>query len=247
MKVRLLTILLILPFITFGQLTLAGRVTVCNDFKKNITIKGKLSYTSHQNRKKNSIKRNIDTLQVDIFIYRLDSLITISETDFKGYFNLTLPEEGSYKLRFELLNKIYKDTIIRIQSPLTNVDVCLSDSALHNHHLRKIPFDSIRAKKDIEDGTIILVTLISNQSSGSRTYLVGALSNEEKESIERKFGFKHSFIALDGIDQYYLDQRQREYNDIVYNYLDKINSGDSKRLINDDLIKIIKKKRDIKN
>ena len=188
---------------TLGQINVSGQVTLCDDFKKTISIKGKLSYTYRTDKKKRVLAKEIDTLKASIFIFRLDTLIRTEKTDHKGYFNLEFSEKDIYKIKFELMSKVYKDTVINLQSTIDKVKICLSDSGLHNHFLRKIPYDSMQAKKDILDDTIRLVTLISREFSGCRINILDYLSPEEKGVIETKFGFKYTYFVFDKIGQNY--------------------------------------------
>jgi hypothetical protein len=146
-----------------------------------------------------------------------------------------MPEINIYRLKFQLIGIIYKDTVINLQSDIDNIKICLSDSGLHNYYLKKIPYDSIRAKMDIKNDSIKIMTLASNIFYGCRLNFLDYLSEEEKRKIEKKFGFVYSYESFDRIDQYYLDQRQKEYNDIVYKYLDDKLNGNSRELISKEI------------
>ena len=112
--------------------------------------------------------------------------------------------------------------------------------------MRQIPYDSTRAKKDIKNDSIKIITLVSN-ISGSRISYIDYLSQEEKQIIERKFGLIYSYASFDRINQTYLDQRQKEYNDIVYKYLDNKLNGDSRQLINREIYYLVQEKRNKQN
>lgn len=237
-----ISLLLLMPFVAVGQVNVSGKVILCDDFQKGLTIKGVLSYTHHREKKKRPYKSEIDTLQATISVYRMDSLILREYTSHKGQFKLTLPEKATYRLKFSLTGMIYRDTVMDIQMDQSNIQICLSDSAIHNYYLRKIPFDSTRAKKDIQNDTIRIINLFATDISGCRLSLLEYLSMEEKETIENKFGFRFSYFGFSKISPFYLDKRQKEYNDVVYSYLDKKLKGDSRRLILDEVYQIIKKK-----
>jgi len=226
---------------------MSGQVTLYDDFQKNISVKAKLSYTYRTDRKGRVLEKNIDPLRASILIFRLDTLVATEKTDYRGHFNLSLSEKDIYRIKFELMSKVYKDTVINLQASVSKVNICLSDSGLHNYYLRKVPYDSIRAKTDILNDTIRIVELISTEFSGCRLKLLYYLSLEEKESIENKFGFKYTSFVIDKISQNYLDQREREYNAMVYKYLDKKVNGDSNDSIEGEIFRVIHEKRKKQN
>jgi hypothetical protein len=188
----------------------------------------------------------VDTLKVHLYIYHLDSLIKTEETDARGNFDFELPDKGPYKVRFSLIGKIYRDTLLNTQQDVKNMKVCLADSGFHNYYLRQIPFDSLKAKRDILNDTIRIVSLISKQYSGCRLSYLQYLSAENITLIEKQFGFTYNYFELD-FNQGYLDQRQNEYNRVVYNYLDKQLNGDSFKLIRDKIIELAKLQRAERN
>lgn len=244
---RLLIILLIIPLVTKGQLSISGQVTLCGDFKKTISIPGKLSYSYKKDKKNRVLNKSIDTLQATIYVYKLDSLLRTEKTNHKGQFNLTLVEKDIYRLKFQLMNRVYKDTVINLQSTVDKIKICLSDSGLHNYFLRQIPYDSVKAKNDISNDTIRIISLISKSFSGCRLNLLDYLSDEEKGTIEKKYGFTYEYFVFDKTSQNYLDQRQREYNDIVYKYLDRKFSMSSKRLIDKEILNLAYRKKSKEN
>jgi tetratricopeptide (TPR) repeat protein len=82
----------------------------------------------------------------------------------------------------------------------------------------KIPYDSLVAKTDIENGIVRIVNL---SCSGQVE-----ISPEEIEQIESRFGFQFYYDCLE-LPYEYLVIKQKEYNRIVYKYLDSLYNIDS--------------------
>jgi hypothetical protein len=74
--------------------------------------------------------------------------------------------------------------------------------------------------------------------------LIHALSNEDLDAIESKFGFNFEYYNLGNINQVYLDRREGEYNNVMYRYLDQKLNGNSKKLINEEILTRFLKKKD---
>jgi len=87
------------------------------------------------------------------------------------------------------------------------------------------------------------VTLVATDFAGCRILYLDYLTPEEKGIIENEFGFKFRYFYFEKIPQHYLDQRQQEYNSIVYNYLDQKVNGDSHSLIKKRIMSLIREKR----
>ncbi len=98
--------------------------------------------------------------------------------------------------------------------------------------LSKIPYDAERAERDIENGEIRVIQLLS-------LYTIEDYFSEpyEIEYVEKKYGFRFHYEQLD-IFQNYLDIKQRAYNQVVYTYLDEQCNCDSKSQIFGDLRKM---------
>jgi hypothetical protein len=105
--------------------------------------------------------------------------------------------------------------------------------------LNLIPFDSAKAQQDIQLDTIRIITLASDTRGNKHGFSV-YLSPDQIKNIEAKFGVAFRFFNFTQIPQYYLDIRESEYNRQVYQYLDKKLSGDSRQMINDEMIKLAK-------
>ena len=93
----------------------------------------------------------------------------------------------------------------------------------------KIPYDSLVAKTDIENGTVRIVSLICSGQV--------EISSEEIEQIETRFGFKFYYDCLE-FPYEYLVIKQKEYNTIVYMYLDSLYNIDSEAEISTEQVRV---------
>jgi hypothetical protein len=249
-RVAFSTLILAICFATTGwaQVTVSGRISLCNNFEKNISVQHKLSYTYPKRKKGQRVAPVVDTLQADILTFSGDdSLITKNSSDTKGRFTIIVPNPGTYKIRFSIMKYLYRDTLIDVRKNLSQLNICVSDSGLHNYYLRQIGFDSIRAEHDLLNDTVRIITLIS-QSARCRISILDMLSHEEKKSIEDQFGFHYQFFSFsEKIPQKYCDQRETEYNSTIFKHLDHKHNGNSAQMINAKILQIIRKRRAQKN
>ena len=245
MKVmRFFVILLMIPTIASAQVSVSGRVELCEGFLTTLSIPGKLTFKEGKRRKSKHVERTLDTLLASFDVFQNDELKKQYLTDARGNFIFYADSNSSYKLRFRLHSLIYTETVLYTQTDdISDLTVCLSDTSWHNHFLRKIPFDSIKAKSDLESGLIQLVR-ISGYHRGCSLSIMDYFTPEDVAQIEHEFGliFRNVYIE-DKLPAEYLHQRETEYNAIVYRYLDDIYKGDSNEIIMATLIDRFKQKK----
>ena len=231
--VRYLIILTILPIGAFAQVVVSGRVHLCEDFFTGLTVKGKLSYVTKKATKRNYIHL-LDTLQPDVIVSSGEKQILVTRTDAKGRFDIALTPDSTYHFRFKLTENLFRDTLLSIEKNPIEFSICISDSGFHNVFLRKIPFDSIRARKDLASGIVRIISLDGDQGP-TGTAIIDVIGEEEVKQIEMKFGLQFDYYYLDNVFHRYREQREREYNDVVYRFLDQKLEGNSRELIRQEI------------
>jgi hypothetical protein len=142
-------------------------------------------------------------------------------------------------VRFSVVKGIYKDTIFNSSQNVSGLIICISDTAYQNTYLRRIPFDSLRAKKDIANDTVRLVELRSTIDPGTYQPI---LDKYDIRILEDEFGFKYDYHDIEAYQEH-LDQRAREYNSIVYRYLSEKLHGDAARMIMEKKRELVMRKR----
>ena len=229
---KLLIVILIIPVLTYGQTSISGRVSLCDDFDKSFSIKGHLTYNQSKKRKSKRNARSVDTLRVSIEAFKNETLEENHFTDIDGKFHFTLDNGYEYRIRFSINKLIYRDTLISVLgNEIPNMEVCLSDTTFHNFFLSKIPYDSIRAKEDIKNGTIQIVSL-HGQGSGCSISILDYLDEDEITEIESNLGIKFHVEFIEyRMPTKYIHQRELEYNQVVYDYLDSTYNGNSHEII----------------
>jgi hypothetical protein len=94
----------------------------------------------------------------------------------------------------------------------------------------KIPYDSVQAHHDIKSGKIkIIVDACGGDPMNT---------NEEVDYVENKFGFEFAYDCLQ-LPREHVLQRQSEYNEVVYRYLDSLNNIDCEKAIYDELFRLL--------
>lgn len=239
--VRFLIILAILPISATAQVTVSGRVFLCEDFFTGITVKNKLSYIAKKNKKKN-FTYVLDTLQPDIIIRSGETQILTTQTDPRGGFEIALTPNSTYQFRFRLADHLFRDTTISVEHAPINFSICIPDSGFHNFFLRKIPFDSIRAKIDIEHGLVRIISL-SGKYSSTGTRILDVIGKDEINKIQDKFGFIFESHYLDDIFPKYLEQRENEYNKVVLQFLDEKLQYNSWELIREEIRDALRRRK----
>jgi hypothetical protein len=241
MRGFLITFLIsIIPLAGLSQVRISGKVTLCDNFFTGLTVKGKLTY---RYQKKRQPFKMLDTLRADVTVVQAGKPVLLTNTDTKGNFNFFVQENNTYTIRFFMTNEIYRDTTIEVTLKPVLINVCISDSTFHNHFLRKIQFDSVKARYDLKNGFVQIISLTGDHTP-CRMMLIHALSNEDLDAIESKFGFNFEYYNLGNINQMYLDRREGEYNNVMYRYLDQKLNGNSKKLINEEILTRFLKKKD---
>lgn len=227
---------------SWGQTTVSGKLSLCENFAYNVSVQGKLSFSYPKAKRKRQVKPKVDTLRADILVFKNELVIAKEVTNTKGDFVFVIPNPGNYKVRFLVHKLIYTDTLIVVNSDKVSFNICLTDSALHNYYFRHVGFDSARAIDDLANDTVRLVSLYSDQFSGCRISILDYLSNDDIKSIEDEFGFKYAGL-LRHAPQSYCDQREKEYNQVMYNYLDKRLGGDSRQIIREKIMELARRRR----
>ena len=82
-----------------------------------------------------------------------------------------------------------------------------------------------KAKEDLKGNKILILVLISNFTTQNPQLTGGQI-----KSIEKRFGFEYDYRFFD-IPQDFLHNKNQEYNDVVFEYLDSINNIDTKNEI----------------
>ncbi|WP_222931376.1 hypothetical protein, partial [Xanthovirga aplysinae] len=157
-KIISILFLIINYYIAVGQVSLSGKVELCPDFTASVSIPRKLTF-NYIKKKKKPIKREIDTLLVKMEVYQKDTLVKTFYTNYSGEFKTDLPSRGNYRLKSSLSKFIKKETELNIDSPFNEINICLSDSSIHAYFLKKIPYDSLKAKKDLGKGETRIISL----------------------------------------------------------------------------------------
>ena len=243
--IRFLIVLAILPISAFAQVTVSGRVYLCEDFFTGLTVKSKLSYVTKKAKKKNYIHL-LDTLQPDIIIRSEEKQILTTQTDSRGWFDIALTPYSTYHFRFRLTEQLFRDTILSVENGPIEFLICISDSGFHNIFLRKIPFDSIRARKDLATGIVRIISLNGDQGP-TGTSIHDVIGREEIKKIEMKFGLKFEYHYLADVFYMYREQRENEYNDVVYNFLDQKLNGNSRELIRQEFKVALSRRKQSRN
>ena len=105
----------------------------------------------------------------------------------------------------------------------------------------QIPFDALKAKNDLHNDTIRIVSL--KCSSIMETPLN---NNDEIEQIEQRFGFIHH-TEYYKLPYSHLLNKEEEYNKIVYSYLDSIFQFDTQKEIQHERVRLFRKRVIIPN
>lgn len=95
--------------------------------------------------------------------------------------------------------------------------------------LNKISFNEDSARNDIRKGNIRLLDL-----SSTYTLEDSPMTNDDIKFVESKYGFKFYYEQYD-IFKYYLDIKEKRYNEIVFKHLDSICHCNSEKSIYSDL------------
>jgi tetratricopeptide (TPR) repeat protein len=110
-------------------------------------------------------------------------------------------------------------------SKLDSIEKLRVDSLIYE----RIPFNALKAKEDINNDTIRIIRLV----------LAGtpANTNEETTRLENRFGFFYDYEYL-RLPNHHLKQKEEEYNNIVYQYLDSLFGFDTKREVYSEVVRM---------
>ncbi len=221
-----------------GQYKITGKVDLCEDFHPSLTLKGHLTYKYDRKRNK-----SLDTLKADIQILKSDTVLDQTSTDNKGYFEVCVDSIGSYSIKASMGYYFNSKKDIEVKTVNSTFQVCISDTVYRNRYLNKIPVSSKTAKEDIREGKFYKIEL-SSEASGCSLSFLEFLDPEEIKNLESKYGFEHRYIHLEEIiPNYYLDIRQKEYNDLVFHHLDSVNQIHTYTEFTKEVIKMVAEKR----
>lgn len=243
--IRFLIIMAILPISALAQITVSGRVYLCDGFFTGLTVQSKLSYVTRKAKRKNYI-HILDTLKPDIIISSGEKQVRTTRTDERGRFDIDLKPYSTYHFRFQLTERLFRDTVLSIADRPIEFSICISDSGFHNIFLSKIPFDSIRARKDLASGIVRIISLDGEQGP-TRTAILDVLGEEEIINIEMKLGLKFEYHYLADVFHMYRKQREKEYNDVVYKFLDQKLEGDSRESIRQEIRAALSRRKQSRN
>lgn len=135
--------------------------------------------------------------------------------------------------------------LVFIITTLNCLSVRAQDKAkIDSIFLVKIPFDSLTAKQDLENGTVRLLDIFSPTWGTIGTRMDELIEPYQLDSIEQQFGFRNELIVIDSIFSKYTEQRESEYNRVVIQYLDSIHGIDFWTEYKNQIIKTYRKNRD---
>jgi hypothetical protein len=122
---------------------------------------------------------------------------------------------------------LYAQTQVRRieYSQLDSIEKARFDSIIYS----RIPYNENKAINDIRNDTVRIISLTPGGSPAN--------NNDELELLEERFDFSFYFDYL-RLPNQYLQQRETEYNNVVYQYLDSIYCIDTKREIQLELIRM---------
>lgn len=246
MKIILTFLLFLTIHYAFAQYEIAGNVELCPEFSSMISVKGRLTYSYTRRKRKDPLIKELDTLIADIKLYRGGQLFIQTITNPKGEFNILIPESGIYTIESVVGKMLSSKRSFIVDSTYTFFEVCISDSLIHQHFRDQIPFDKQRAKLDLRKGKIEIVSLYS-EYSGCEIGVYDVLSEEDKVELEERYGFKYvNYFIEDHVMEPYLGQAENEYNGVVYHYLDSVNQINTKEEFRNDVFRMYKDKKSIK-
>lgn len=215
--------------LAYGQYTLSGKVELCPDFTTPTTYPGLLVYKKEKQKKRRKTKKTsspkiLDTLIASLRIYQDGQFLKQTHTDRFGQYSINFDESGIYRITFDIAYYLRKEYSIQIDSSQQILNACISDSAFHERFLSQIPYTKEKAIEDILAGKIQVILLGSDSYLGSQDSILDA--DQEKE-ITNKYGFTLERYYIEGIiPSNYLMQRQDEYNQVVYTFLNVMHQMD---------------------
>lgn len=100
------------------------------------------------------------------------------------------------------------------------------------------------AKQDLKNGTVRLLDIFSTTWGSIGTRFDELIEPYQLDSIEKSFGFKNEFIAIDSIPPQHAKIKESEYNGVVIQYLDSVHGMDFWTEYNNQVANTYKKNRD---
>jgi hypothetical protein len=226
----------------FGQYKIEGKVELCPNFDAPISIKGRLIYSYPKKRRNKSQSKKLDTLITQISVFKDNVLLRELETNYNGEFGLSLKDSGKYTIKSKVSALLYCSSSFIVHEQLTIFKDCISDSVFHQTFLNQIPYDAKKAKMDIDSGVVHRISLMSI-FSGCELEITGLLEPDELERLEKKYGFMQEYFYIDEpIPVRYLKEKEKEYNDVVFSFLDSLNGMDTFKVFREEVINIIRTK-----
>lgn len=169
-------------------------------------------------------------------LVRNDSVIVSGTTDADGYFEIKNLKKGSYHFKLDLTDFIKIDTLLQLNKKVTKIEISLNDSILWHYvdsiNMSKFPFNKEIARQDIEAGNIKILG-----------YGLPMLSDEELNTIASKYGFKCEGVAGCVVSNYEA-MAIKEYNNVIYTYLDSINEKGWREAYREEITEFFKNKKD---
>lgn len=92
--------------------------------------------------------------------------------------------------------------------------------------LAKIPFDSVTAKKDLQNGNVRLLDIFSPTWGTVGTRFDEMIEPYQLDSIEKQFGFRNELVVIDSVFEKFTELKESEYNRVVIQYLDSVHGID---------------------
>lgn len=202
-----------------AQANIMGQVLLSKD-SRGLTISN--SHKSNQefiysikSSKNKKGKLVVDSIIVPVKVIKNHELISIQTTDKNGKFELENLPFGDYQIQVDINNYLSVDTIISLSEKNTKTNIILDDRKLWKYvdstQLAKYPYNADIAKADLENGIVKVL-----RSGLSKT------PYDQLNLITSKYGFKYEGVGgciVGGYQQQAMDN----YNEIVFDYLDKIN------------------------
>jgi hypothetical protein len=202
------------------------------------TVTGQIIYKVESSKTKKGIVKT-ETMLAPYTLVKNDSVIVTGTTDSKGPFEIKNLEQGTYRFTVQLHKLLKSDTLIQLNRKTIKIEVSLNDSILWHYvdsiNMSKFPFTKEIARQDIEAGNIKILG-----------YGLPMLSDEELNTIASKYGFKCEGVAACAVSNYEA-MAIKEYNNVMYEYLDSINEKGWKEAYREEIVEFFKNKRGVIN